>query len=97
MENRYVETTDSLGSKIEVRPLQRAINGHGEQIDKLSELVGLLEHRLDTVRNSSPQKDEGLPGSVLHGSQMLNQVANQTDSITYLQRRVSSLLEELDV
>lgn len=81
----------------ESRPLQSALNEHGDQLSKLGDLVSTLEDRLHSIRNSSPATENSVGEDKRSGSQVYNQIADQTINVKNLQYRVSSLLEELEI
>lgn len=86
-------------TKLDASPLQHALNGQGEQIDKLSHLFQQLATRLEGVRNSSPQNSEAgrdvEPMPPL--SPLTSQVIRQTETVKNLQKMVNNLLSELEV
>lgn len=65
----------------EQQPLQRALNEHGEQLDKLGALLSNLEDRLHSIRNSSPTAEDSVGVSERAGSAVFNQVSAQTTGV----------------
>lgn len=95
----YQSTGLDTVSKQPQSVLQSTLNEQGEQLEKLSGLLGQLEDRLQSVLNTVPQEagrevpSESRPPV----SMVINQVQLQTDTVKMLQRRINSLLEELEV
>lgn len=79
-------------------PLQAAVKAHMGAIDKLTTIVAQLEDRLDPVRvqNRTGQEDQDT-SKPLNASRLVMDLNGCTEGVVRLQRRIDTLLAELEV
>ena len=78
--------------------VQMSLNEHGEQLDKLGELLGILRERLQPVSLSVPQENgnAAVQNGQAPASMVAVQVRSQTERVYAMQARVNTILEELE-
>jgi len=89
--------SNSLGTKIEESPLQSDINRHGEQIEKLTELVSILHSRLRPILNTQNETGCEADNKDIATSPFRGQINHQTEMIKSIGITINLLLEQMEV
>lgn len=78
-------------------PLQRDINQHGEQLEKLTELVFILRSRLSPILNTqgADRADEGSKDEST--SPFRGQINHQTEMVKNIGLTINTLLEQMEI
>jgi hypothetical protein len=98
-----VETTLAGGTRLgsntpkQQSPLSMALEAVDGQLDGLAMLVNTLEGRLASISNMPPTDNANSLQDTPPMSEVVNHVFNQNQRLTYLNDRVQTLIDSLEI